>query len=66
MGIGEIGGGVSLTSEGIKLSAEGNMTVNYNRSSSSRRKRDTASNFYMEPGRSGFLTPSTSTATGKY
>ena len=65
MGIGEIGGGVSLTSEGIKLSAEGNMTVNYSRSSS-RRKRDTAGNFYMEPGRYGSLTASTSTATGKY
>ena len=36
----EFGGGASFTSEGIKLSAEGNMTVNYSRSSSNRRKRE--------------------------
>ena len=66
VGFGEFGGGASLTSEGIKLSAEGNMTVNYSRSSSSRRKRDIASNFYMEPGRSGSLCTTTRTATEKY
>ena len=68
VGFGEFGGGASLTSEGIKLSVEGNMTVNYSRSSSSssRRKRDIASNFYMEPGRSGSLCTTTRTATGKY
>lgn len=66
VGFGEFGGGASLTSEGIKLSAEGNMTVNYSRSSSSRRKRDIASNFYMEPGRSGSLCTTTRTTTGKY
>ena len=58
VGFGEFGGGVSLNSDGIKLSAEGNMTVNYSRSdnSHSRRKRDLGSNFYMEPGRWGSLT----------
>ena len=67
VGFGEFGGGASLTSEGIKVSAEGNMTVNYSRSSSSsRRKRDIASNFHMEPGRSGSLCTTTRTATGKY
>ena len=63
VGFGEFGGGASLNSEGIKLSAEGNMTVNYSRS---RRKRDIASNFYMEPGRSGSLCTTTRTTTGKY
>ena len=66
VGFGEFGGGASLTSEGIKLSAEGNMTVNYSRSSSSCRKGDIASNFHMELGRSGSLCTTTRTTTGKY
>ena len=61
VGFGQFGGGVSLTSEGIKLTVEGNMTVNSSSSdnSHSRRKRDVAGNFYMEPGRLVTLTSTT-------
>ena len=58
VGFGTFGGGVSLTSEGIKLTVEGNMTGNYSSSENShnRRKRDVDGNFHMEPGRLVTLT----------
>ena len=48
MGLGEYGGDVSLSSEGITFgsNATANETVNH------RKKRDTSGSFFMEPGRS--------------
>ena len=55
VGFGMFGGGVILTSEGIKLTVEGDMTVNYN----SHRKTNVDYHFYMEPGRLVTLTSTT-------
>ena len=50
IGVGDYGGEVKLTSDGLKLDV-GNESASNNDTSMRRRRRDASGEFYMEPGR---------------
>ena len=50
VGVGDYGGEVKLTSDGMKIDA-GNESASNNDTDMRRRRRDAAGEFYMEPGR---------------